>query len=72
VVFLNQDTADHDIRSDPHAAHSNCPALNVGLVPAGKSSATLAMKTWGVCGYHDELAPDDERFKGQFVIQAPK
>jgi hypothetical protein len=72
VAFINQDTVAHDIRSDPHPAHSNCPALNVGLVPPGTSSVTLAMNTWGICGYHDELAPGDERFKGQFVIEAPR
>jgi hypothetical protein len=72
VVFVNQDTVAHDIRSDPHPGHSNCPALNVGLVPSGKTSVTLAINTWGVCGYHDELAPDDERFKGHFVIGAPR
>jgi plastocyanin len=72
VVFVNQDTVAHDIRSAPHPAHSNCPALNVGLVPPGKSSVTLAINTWGSCGYHDELAPDDERFEGHLVIEAPR
>lgn len=72
VAFVNQDTVAHDIRSDAHSAHSNCPALNVGLVPSGTSRVSLAMNTWGICGYHDELAPDDERFKGHFVIDPPR
>jgi len=72
VVFVNDDTVAHDIRSDPHPAHSSCPALNVGLVPSGSNRASLAMNTWGACGYHDELAPDDERFKGHLVIPAPR
>ena len=72
VAFVNQDTVPHDIRSHPHPAHSDCPALNVGLVPSGATRVSLAMNTWGVCGYHDELAPDDERFKGRSVIDAPR
>ena len=72
VVFVNDDTVAHDIRSDPHLTHSSCPALNVGLVPAGSSRTSLTMNTWGLCGYHDELAPGDERFRGHLVIPAPK
>jgi plastocyanin len=72
VAFVNQDTVPHDIRSDPHPAHSNCPSMNVGLVPSGTARVSLAMTTWGTCGYHDERAPDDERFKGRFVIDAPR
>jgi hypothetical protein len=72
VAFVNEDTVAHDIRPDPHPAHSNCPALNVGLVAPGKTGVTLSINNWGVCGYHDEVAPDDERFKGHFVIGAPR
>ena len=72
VVFVNEDTVAHDIRSDRHPAHSSCPALNVGVVPSGTSRSSLAMNVWGVCGYHDELALDDERFNGHLVIPAPR
>jgi hypothetical protein len=33
---------------------------------------SLAINTWGICGYHDELAPDREQFQGRFVIDAPR
>jgi hypothetical protein len=69
LTFVNQDTVAHDIRSDPHPAHSSCPSLNVGVVPPGAARQSMALNTWGTCGYHDELALDDPRFKGQLVIQ---
>jgi hypothetical protein len=72
VAFTNQDTIPHDIESDPHPAHSNCPWLNVGLVPPGTSRVSLGVNIWGTCEYHDELAPGDQRFKGRFVIGAPR
>lgn len=71
VAFVNQDTVAHDVRSDPHPAHSDCPELSVGLIPPGSSRTSLAISTWGTCGYHDELRPDDTRFTGRFVIAGP-
>jgi hypothetical protein len=69
LTFVNQDSVAHDIRSDPHPAHASCPALNVGVVPPGAARQSITLNTWGTCGYHDELALDDQRFKGQLVIQ---
>jgi hypothetical protein len=72
LAFVNQDAVAHDIRSDPHPDHSSCPALNIGLVPAGATRTSLGINTWGTCGYHDELTPGDERFQGHLVIQPPR
>jgi len=69
VTFINQDTAPHDVRSDPHPEHTGCQALNVGVIPPGQSKessaltecADLVTSSWR---YHDDTRPDDPRFTG--------
>ena len=71
VAFANQDTVPHAIRSDPHPAHSDCPELNLGILEPGATRVTPSINTWGTCGYHDELRPGDEQFRGRFTIDGP-
>ena len=36
VTFVNNDTRQHEMASDPHPAHSDCPAINaLGVLNAG-------------------------------------
>lgn len=68
VVFYSFDDSRHEMFSDPHPAHTGCPALNVGAIePRGdKVSGTLQT---GVCQFHDDLNPGDERFHGTIRVQ---
>ena len=70
-VFVNDDTVAHDIRSDAHPAHADCPEWNLGVIAPGGSRTSLRVTTWGTCGYHDELGPTDERFQGRFIVDPP-
>ncbi len=70
VAFVNQDSEPHDIRSDPHPAHTDCPPLNVGTIAPGQSTDTPTLSACSngvffVAAYHDETRPDDTRFKGR-------
>lgn len=68
VQFVNEDGAAHEIRSNPHPGHSDCPELNVGVIAAGQRVSILTPLNSGrTCAYHDDTRPDDPRFQGTIV-----
>src|SRR5688572_20221804 len=41
VTFINNDTRPHEIRSDPHPGHGDCPEINqVGAIQLGNNRQT--------------------------------
>jgi len=66
VAFVNNDSRQHYIHSDPHPDATDCPALNsVGLLSVGQRRETGNMVDANkVCGYHDHDAPTNAIFKG--------
>ena len=57
VTFTNNSTGTHDMESDPHPAHTDCPSIaNVGLLQPGQSKTTNGFANTGTCGYHDHNA----------------
>lgn len=70
VTFVNQDNAPHEMYSDPHPEHTDCPELNqVGHLEFGQSRASGNLNTARVCGFHDHLRPDVAGLKGRITIQ---
>jgi plastocyanin len=70
VTFVNNDTRSHDMESDPHPAHTNCPSIRtVGLLSAGQSKTTLGFAGTGSCGYHDHNDSSNGSLQGRIVIQ---
>ena len=69
VTFTNNDSRSHDMDSDPHPEHSDCPALNVGSVPSGQSRTSQNLNTARVCTYHDHDQPTNTALQGSIVIQ---
>jgi plastocyanin len=70
VTFVNSDTRSHQMQSDPHPAHTDCPSINnVALLSAGQSKNTLGFAGAGTCGYHDHNDPTNGSLKGRIVIQ---
>ena len=58
VTFANNDTRSHNMTSDPHPDHNNCPELNsVGLLQPGQSRETGNLVTARTCGFHDHDDP---------------
>jgi plastocyanin len=70
VTFVNNDTRSHQMQSDPHPLHTNCPSINnVGLLPAGQSKSTLGFSGTGTCTYHDHNDSSNAALMGRIVIQ---
>jgi hypothetical protein len=71
VLFVNLDGARHNMTSDPHPEHDECPEINqVGLLNSGQSRETGNMNTVRTCGFHDhdDPPPGGNRWTGSIVI----
>ena len=69
VTFVNNDTAPHDMSSDPHPEHTTCPDINVGFIAGGQSRATNNLNTARTCTYHDHNQPTNTSLQGTIRIQ---
>jgi plastocyanin len=70
VTFVNNDNRSHDIQSDPHPEHTDCPEIGqVGFLNPGQSRQTGNLNIARTCGYHDHSAPDVKSLLGSIVIQ---
>jgi plastocyanin len=70
VTFVNNDSRAHDMSSDPHPSHENCPPLNdVGFLQPGQSRATGNLTTARTCGFHDHNQPSETSLQGTITIQ---
>src|SRR5919109_242652 len=50
VTFVNNDSRPHDMASNPHPEHTDCPALNdVGFLQPGQSRQTGNLNTARTC-----------------------
>src|SRR5262245_53271876 len=71
VLFVNNDSARHNMTSDPHPDHDDCPEINqVGLLNANQSRETGNLNTVRTCGFHDhdDPPPAGNRWTGSIVI----
>lgn len=69
VTFVNNDSAPHDMNSDPHPAHTECPDINVGFISGGQSRATNNLNAARTCRYHDHNQPSNTSLQGTIRIQ---
>jgi plastocyanin len=70
VLFVNNDTRRHDMSSDPHPGHSDCPEINqAGLLQPGQSKETGNLVTIRTCGYHDHENPETASLRGRITIR---
>jgi hypothetical protein len=70
VLFINNDARRHDMTSDPHPDHMNCPELNqVGLLQPGQNRETGNLVRAATCGFHDHENPDNSALTGRIVIR---
>ena len=70
VTFVNNDSRQHEMNSDPHPTHGDCPPIDdVGFIAPGQTKQTGNLNTVRTCGYHDHNQPDTANLKGQIVIQ---
>ena len=69
VTFVNNHTRPHDMNSDPHPEHTQCPELNVGSLTVGQTKATQNLTTARRCGFHDHLDSGNASLQGSITIQ---
>jgi len=69
VTFINNDSQPHDMDSNPHPEHTDCPPLNVGFIAAGAQGVTQNLNTARTCGFHDHNQPSNTAFQGTIRIQ---
>ena len=70
VTMINNDSRSHDMQSDPHPEHTQCPEFNqIGFLTTGQSRASGNFNTARTCGYHDHTLPDSSGLQGRIIIQ---
>ena len=70
VTFINNDNRAHDMESDPHPEHTDCPALaQVGFLNAGQTRSSGNLNTARICGFHDHNAADVAGLQGSITVQ---
>ena len=72
VTCVNNDTRAHNMTSDPHPEHTDCPELNtVGLLQPGQSRETGNLVTVRTCGFHDhdDPPPGGNKWTGRITIR---
>jgi len=71
VTFMNGDSKQHQMQSNPHPVHTDCPPMNeVGMLNAGQSRTTGTFDVERACGYHDHMRPDDSAMWGTILVGA--
>jgi plastocyanin len=71
VTFTNNDNKNHDMFSNPHPEHTDCPEINqVGFISPGQSKQTGNLNTVRTCGYHDHNLNTVESLQGTITITA--
>jgi plastocyanin len=70
VQFVNNDSRPHQMSSDDHPDHLDCPEINaVGFLSPGQSRQTGNLNTARTCGFHDHNLPNVASLQGTIVIQ---
>jgi plastocyanin len=69
VAFVNNDTVAHEMLSDPHPTHTDCPPIDeVGGLAPRTARLTGAFTIARTCGYHDHGLPDSTGLQGTIII----
>jgi len=64
VRFVNDDTRPHQIQTNPHLFHTDCPPNNIAILGPGQSAETGTFGEAKGCGYHNHLLPDTASYYG--------
>jgi len=70
VLFINNDTREHTMGTDPHPDHTDCPVINqVGLLKPGERRETGNLVVVRSCGFHDHELPTLTELWGTIVTR---
>ena len=70
VLFVNSHSRRHDMASDPHPDHLDCPELNqVAVLNPGQSRESENLVIVRSCGFHDHDEPTNVNLRGTIIIR---
>ena len=72
ITFVNNDTRSHNMTSDPHPEHNDCPEINtVGLLQPGQRRESGNLVSVRTCGFHDhdDPPPAGARWTGRITVR---
>ena len=70
VTMINSHNRNHDMSSDPHPEHSDCPELNLwGFLQPGQQRTSGNLNTARTCRFHDHNDPTTTALQGSVIIQ---
>jgi hypothetical protein len=70
LTMINNDTNTHQMDSDPHPEHTDCPALNdIGFINPGQTRSSGNLTVARNCGFHDHLNPNNSSLRGTITIR---
>jgi plastocyanin len=70
VLFVNNDSRAHDMSSDPHPEHTDCPELNqAGFLSPGQTRETGNFILTRTCGFHDHNQPGVQTLRGRITVR---
>jgi hypothetical protein len=69
ITWVNSDNRVHDMSSDPHPQHTDCPGMNAGDLNPGQQRTVGPVSTVRSCGYHDHLNPGSTELQGRITVQ---
>jgi plastocyanin len=70
VTMINNHNRNHEMTSDPHPEHSDCPDLNQwGFLQPGQQRTSGNLNTARTCRFHDHNEPSSTGLQGSVIIQ---
>ena len=70
VTMINNHNVSHEMVSDPHPEHTQCPELNQwGFLQPGQQRTSGNLNTARTCGFHDHNRDTDTGLQGRVIIQ---
>jgi plastocyanin len=70
VLFVNNDTQIHQMSSNPHPEHTDCPEINFqGQLAPGERRQTGNLNDVRTCGFHDHLQNTNSALQGTITIR---
>ena len=70
VTFVNNDNRSHEMSSDEHPVHDDCPPINdVGFIAVGQTKLTGNLVVVRTCGFHDHNTPTVTALQGEIIVR---
>ena len=69
VRVVNEDSRSHNIVSDPHPSHGDCPPMNnIGLLARGATGISKEFMDVKACGFHDHDDATNATLRGTILV----